>query len=161
MTRVYATLCMLAVVAGCESPPPPDAPAAHEPVIEAQDSRGTYDHMVDAAMLADMTVSDHHFLPHRARLSPTGERRLLRLADLMEAHGGTLRFNTRLTDEELIAARARVVVDFLAQRGIDTTTDVLEPAMAGGEGMEAREAILIKAGEGMYRPSGRTQSPTP
>jgi hypothetical protein len=114
--------------------------------------QGTFTYMADNALLADMTVNDTHFLPHRALFTDLGERRLARLASLMEAYGGTIRFNTDLTDQDLIDQRVAMVVDFLAEAGIDTTEEVVTKDMPGGHGMSAAEAILIKATQGTHDP---------
>ena len=88
--------------------------------------------LTDNALLADMTVSDRHFLPHRAKLNHLGVQRLSRLASLMDAYGGVVRFNSELDDEELIAQRTEAIVEFLAEAGVDTTREVLVEDMPGG-----------------------------
>jgi len=130
----------------------------HGQACKTSDLQGTFTYMVDNALLADMTVSDHHFLPHRAALNDLGRARLGRLASLLEAYGGTIRLNTDLTDEELIAGRTQTVVDFLAEAGIDTSRQVVVCDLPGGEGMSAKEAILIKVNEGTYKPQQRGTS---
>lgn len=147
---VAATAAVL--VMGCNMPGRRLNAPPHGQPYKTADMQGTLTYMVDNALLADMTVSDMHFLPHRAALNDLGTQRLSRLASLMEAYGGTIRFNTDLTDEELIARRTEVVVDFLTQAGIDTTREVVVRDMPGGDGMQASEALLIKANEGTYRP---------
>jgi len=112
-----------------------------------------YVHMVNNALLADMAVSDVHFVPHRERLNALGEQRLCRLASLMEVYGGTIRFSTDAEDAELVEGRLASITAFLAGLGMDTSGDVVELNMRGGEGMAADEAILIKANEGTYKPS--------
>ncbi|MFQ5806122.1 MAG: hypothetical protein ACE5I3_06710 [Phycisphaerae bacterium] len=144
------------LAAGCNTPGARlNAPPHGQPYATA-DLQGTYAYMSDNALLADMTVSDMHFLPDRSLLSDLGIQRLNRLALLMEAYGGTIRFNTELTDEDLIARRTGVIMDFLAQAGVDTTREVVLRDMPGGEGMPAAEAILIKAEEGTYKPKKDT-----
>ena len=76
----------------------------------------------------------------------------------MEAYGGIIRYNTDLTDEELIAQRTDTIVDFLVDAGIDTTQEVVTRDIPGGRGMLATEAILIKANEGTYDPKKKSQS---
>jgi hypothetical protein len=108
--------------------------------------------MTDNALLADMTVTDIHFIPHRAMLSPLGEDRLRRLASLMETYGGEIRFNTAVEDESLTARRLDVIVDFLMDAGIDTAVEVVAVGMPGGRGVAAAEAILIKRHQATYQP---------
>jgi hypothetical protein len=150
LLMITATISLSALA--CNSPGARLNAPPHGRAYKTTDLQGTYTYMTDNALLADMTVSDRHFLPHRAVLNDLGVQRLSRLASLMEAYGGTIRFNTELTTEELIARRAEVITDFLAQAGIDTTREVLRHDMPGGRGMLATEAILIKANEGTYNP---------
>jgi hypothetical protein len=144
------------VLSGCNTPGERLNAPPHGRVHETSDLQGTFYYMSDNALLADMTVNDMHFLPHRAALNDLGERRLMRLAALMEAYGGTLRFNTDLTDEDLIAQRMNTIMDFLIEAGIDTTHEVVTRDLPGGEGMVATEAILIKVNEGTYQPKGKS-----
>jgi hypothetical protein len=121
-------------------------------VEEKPSSTGTFEQMSDEALLADMSMSDVHFYPHRAKLRPMGEDRVRRLAALMDAHGGTVRMCGDVP-EELQTQRTRIVRDMLAKMGVDTTVEVVTLDMAGGRGMSAQEAILIKQNEGTYKPS--------
>ncbi len=150
---VAATALLLA--GGCTTPDSrPDASPSRR-VVETSDLRGTFTYMTDNALLADMTVNDLHFLPHRALLNDLGRRRLGRLASLMEAYAGTIRLNTASSDEELIEQRLATVTDFLSEAGIDTEQEVVRCDMPGGKGMPAAEAILIKVKEGTYDPERR------
>ncbi|MCG3128788.1 MAG: hypothetical protein CHACPFDD_03681 [Phycisphaerae bacterium] len=130
----------------------PNTAGATQAEVPAHELSGTFAYMADNALLADMTVTDMHFLPHRARLSVTGEQRVRRLAELMGAYGGTIRLNSDETDGALIEQRAKAVVTMLTELGVDTTTEVLRPDLAGGRGRGAVEAILIKKHEGTYKP---------
>ena len=159
MHRLLMTMAAASLLAaGCNTPGQRLNAPPHGQPYKTTDMQGTYAYMTDNALLADMTVSDMHFLPHRAQLNDLGTQRLSRLASLMDAYGGTLRFNTELTDEALITKRTEAIVDFLAEAGIDTTREVLVRDMPGGAGMQATEAILIRANEGMYDPKKKSQS---
>lgn len=149
------------LAAGCSSPPPRLNAPPHGTPETTSDLQDTYVHMTDNALLADMTVSDIHFLPHRALLSSLGEERLSRLALLMQAYGGTIRFSTNLVDEDLVSARIDQVLEFLCQAGIDATTETVQLGMPGGRGLDANEVILIKTYEGTYQPgaSGGSMEP--
>ncbi len=149
---LIVTVAVSLLAGGCNTPGARLNAPPHGPAYTTADLQGTFTYMGDNALLADMTVGDMHFLPHRALLNDLGVQRLDRLAALMEAYGGTIRFNTELTDEDLIARRSGVIMDFLAQAGVDTTREVVMREMPGGEGMPATEAILIKAEEGTYNP---------
>ena len=158
LLRVTVAVAVSLLVWGCNSPGARLNAPPHGQAEETSDLQGTFTYMADNALLADMTVSDMHFLPHRALLNDLGEQRLSRLASLMEAYGGTVRFNTDLTAEGLIEERTKVVIDFLAEAGIDTTREVVRHEMPGGRGMLATEAILIKANEGTYSPKAKQGS---
>jgi hypothetical protein len=149
---LIVTVVVSLLVAGCNQPGARLNAPPHGQPYQTADLQGTFTYMADNALLADMTVSDMHFLPHRSLLNDLGVQRLSRLAALMDAYGGTIRFNTELTDEDLIARRTGVIMDFLAQAGVDTTREVVVQDMPGGVGMPATEAILIKAEEGTYNP---------
>lgn len=148
------------LAAGCNTPGARLNAPPHGRACETSDLQGTYTYMGDNALLADMTVNDSHFLPHRVSLNDLGIQRLSRLASLMEAYAGTIRFDTELTEKDLIARRVEVVMDFLAEAGIDTTREVVVREMAGGRGMPATEAILIKVKEGTYDPEKKQSQGT-
>lgn len=137
---------------GCHEPNDETAP----PELQTAETKGNpeepFIHMTDNALLADMTVSDIHFLPHRAALNSLGEQRLRRLATLMEQYGGTIRFDTGLTDKKLIEVRTEKVIAFLASTGLDTTREIVKQDLPGGHGMDANEVILIKIHEATYTP---------
>jgi len=148
-------------VGGCNSPAQRLNAPPHGQALRTSDMQGTFTYMADNALLADMTISDMHFLPHRAALNDLGVQRLSRLASLLEAYGGTIRFNTDLTDKELVSRRIEAVRDFLAEAGIDTTREVVVRDIPGGEGMAATEALLIKQHEGTYQPRRESGAVSP
>ena len=143
--------------AACNKPAPRLNAPPHGPPGEAHDLRLTFANMADNALLADMSIADMHFIPHRPQLTMLGKDRLNRLAALMEIHGGTVRFNTSLTDRALIDKRIDVVTDYLSDAGIDTTAEVLVQDHRGGRGMDAIESILIKINEATYDPEAKDE----
>ena len=151
---------VLALLTGCNAPDKRLNAPPHGRAEETSDLQGTFTYMTDNALLADMVVSDQHFLPHRAVLNDLGTLRLSRLASLMEAYGGAVRYSTDETDEALVRARLRTIVDFLAEAGIDTTQQVVKRDMSGGEGIAATEAVLIRANEGVYNPRKKSAGAT-
>jgi hypothetical protein len=157
-------VCSVALLASlataCSSPQPRLNAPPHGVAEEVSNMQSMYSHMVDNALLTDMTISDMHFLPHRAILSTLGEQRLSRLASLMQTYGGVIRFNTDQQDQDLIDARLETVLAFLREAGVDTSTEVVRRDLAGGTGMEAREAILIKVNEATYKPSDEREEPS-
>ncbi|MGD8452993.1 MAG: hypothetical protein PVJ57_14330 [Phycisphaerae bacterium] len=149
---VCAAAVGLLAMTACSSPSPRLNAPPHGKPETTSEMQSMYTHMTDNALLADMTVSDIHFLPHRALLSSLGEERLSRLALLMQAYGGTIRLSTNVTDEGLVDARINEVLEFLCQAGIDATAETVRLDMPGGRGLDATEVILIKTNEGTYRP---------
>lgn len=156
-TVFFATAALL-VLTACNEPKQRLNAPPHGTTDKTSDMQGTFVYMSDNAMLADMSIADMHFLPHRAQLTTLGEERLARLVSLMEEYGGVIRFNTSLEDQALVDARTKTVMDFLAEAGVDTTKEVLTRDLPGGDGMDATEAILIKAKEGTYSGNKRNTS---
>lgn len=142
----------LAVFAGCNEPEKRlNAPPHGEPYKTA-DSQGTLVYMADNATLADMSMNDAHFLPHRASLNGLGLERISRLAQLIQAHGGTIRLNTDECAEGLTSQRMQSIRDFLSEAGVTVAGDAVVCDMPGGEGLGAAENMLIRTNEGMYKP---------
>jgi hypothetical protein len=153
MNRMLGVALGLGVLAaGCQQSEKRLNAPPHGVPEETADLQGTFVYMHDNALLADMTVSDYHFMPHRAGLTTLGKQRLDRLASLIEAYGGDIRFNTDLADEALVRSRTDAIVAYLGELGVDTRTHPIQRAMPGGAGMTATEAVLIKLKEGTYDP---------
>src|SRR5262249_26066548 len=149
---------LVLLAAGCNEPRPRlNAPPHGEPTSTA-DSQGTLVYMNDSALLANMTICDMHFLPHRSELSQVGLERVSRMALLIQAYGGTIRYNTDETDESLLTKRTDTVMQFLREAGITTSSETITRDLSGGKGMAATEAILIKANEGTYNPKSKSGS---
>ena len=73
-----------------------------------------------------------------------GHRKLDRHARLLEQYGGTVRYETRSTDGELVAARIEFTTAYLQDTGMDMTDVRVESGLPGGRGMAARQAIKAK-----------------
>jgi hypothetical protein len=95
----------------------------------------------DQGLMADMSIADIHFLPHTAELSGTGEARLGRYAELLATIGGTLYYDTMLTNEDLVKARIRTAREFLADAVPGAKPISIVVGLPGAPGMTAREAI--------------------
>ena len=145
-----ATLVLLAATAGCQKPNERINAPPHGVAESTNQMQGTFVYMGDSALLADMTVSDMHFFPHREQLNTLGEQRLARLATLMSAYGGTVRLNSKLGEETMLKKRMEAIVAALSGYGIDTTGEIVKADLAGGRGMDAAEAALIRRTEGTY-----------
>lgn len=145
MRQVLAPLlAVTATLAGCHEPSARLNAPPHGYADKTVDSQGTLVYMSDNAALSDMTVSDMHFLPHRAKLTTLGRERVARLAQLVETHGGTIRLSSDLTDESLVNQRLEVVRDYLAKSGMSVNPDTVVLDIPGGEGMRSTDAIAIR-----------------
>lgn len=99
--------------------------------------------MVDNARLRDMSIADVHFVPHTTELSNTGAECLERMAPYLNTYGGTIRYQTYATDENLVAARMEHVREFLTTTRCDMERVEIKAMMAGGRMINAAKAIEI------------------
>lgn len=97
--------------------------------------------MVDNAVIRDMSVSDVHFVAHTNELSGIGEVRLNRLARVLTVYGGTVRYATAVTNEEVIKKRLGHVREYLELAGCDMDRVQFAWMMSGGHGMPGDEAV--------------------
>lgn len=159
-----AALALIAV-AGCStkserlnSPPQGVSERPHE----LQESFVT---MSDNAAKRDSSIVDIHFEPHAAELSGLGVWRLTRMGEVLSATGGIIRYQTSMTDEDMVEARLQSVRDFLAASGFDTDRITVEAGMArnaGGDAeqaMEARATALAGEGSGAAATTGAPMGP--
>ena len=128
----------------------------HGTAEEASPLRAEFVQMEDNALLADMCVTDVHFVPHRAMLNALGEERLARLAALLEVYGGSVRFSTDETDAKLTDERVARIREYLTEVGVDTSAERVAVGLPSDPGMDARQAILIKVNEGTYIPKKKS-----
>lgn len=110
-----------------------------------EEPREHFTNMADNAMLHDMSVADIHFVPHTAELSGTGAARLNRMATLLDAYGGTVRYDTLSTDEGMVQHRLEHVREYLALTGCDMGRVEIKAMISGGRGMSASKAIVVDA----------------
>ena len=120
-------------------------------------SRPNYTYMADNARLHEMAIADIHFVPHTSELSGTGVARLDRLAPLLQAYGGTVRYATLSVDQALLGRRMEHVREYLALAGCDMDRVAVEAGLSGGRGMPADDAIKIKA-KGAKKDDGTSSS---
>ncbi|MBI5865470.1 MAG: hypothetical protein HZB38_13370 [Planctomycetes bacterium] len=122
MRRLIAGCTVFLVLGlGCNKPDARLNAPPHGQPQETSDMQGTFVYMVDNAMLADMSVTDAHFLPHRPQLSGLGVERVSRLAELMQAYGGAVRLSTDECDEALTTQRMQTLREFLSEAGLSPT----------------------------------------
>jgi len=103
-----------------------------------------YVSMVDNAMLADMSMSPVHFVPHSVELNALGVRRLKRYASLMKVYGGKLCYDGADDTEEMADGRIGRIGEFLVAAGVPANSFTVERGLAGGAGMDAKEASRIR-----------------
>jgi len=133
-------VCAL-VLAGCGQPTgrlnaPPQGDAEHRSELQP-----FFTCQVDNAMMADMTISDIHFVPHTAELNSLGTARLTRMAKVIDAYGGTVRYATREPSEDLVNQRLAHVREYLTTSGVDAGRVDARVAQAGSNFTGAAEAI--------------------
>lgn len=107
--------------------------------------REHWDDMADNAMLHDMTVADLHFVPHTGEISGTGAARLDRMAALLDAYGGTVRYETYEPDESLVKKRLDHVKEYLTTTGCEMKSVEVKAMLSGGRTISATSAIAIAA----------------
>lgn len=121
-----------------------------------------FTNMLDNAILQDMSVADVHFVPHTAELSGTGAARLNRMATLLDAYGGIVRYETFSTNEELVKHRLEHVREYLALTGCDMGRVEIKAMMSGGRGMTATKAMQVDAkGTAKAASGGKTTTGSP
>jgi len=122
--------------------------------------REHFTNMADNAMLHDMSVADIHFVPHSAELSGTGAARLNRMATLLDAYGGTVRYETFITDEPLVKQRLDNVREYLALTGCEMDRVSIKTMISGGRGMTAVKAIKVDV-KGTAKDAGKGAASAP
>jgi hypothetical protein len=118
---------------------PPQGEADEHPAWRDQ-----YTYHNDQGMLADMSIADIHFVPHSSDLSGVGQARLERYAELLATSGGTLNYDTSLTDRDLLDQRLSRARNFLTQVVPGTSRVDVVVGLPGGRGMTSKEAIADK-----------------
>jgi hypothetical protein len=100
--------------------------------------------MTDNAMLADLSITDIHFLPQQAELSGLGEARLERYAELLEGRRATLHYVTALSDEDLLNRRLEAARQFLAARASQSAAIEIALGLRSGPPFPVREGIGVR-----------------
>ena len=134
-----------AFVAGTACNQPLTSTDIHEASMDEASARprAHFSYMVDNAIAHDMSIADFHFVGHTSELSGTGTARLDRMASFLNTYGGTVRYETFLSDEELIRQRLGHVREYIALVGCDMERVEVTTMLSGGRGMTAKRAIEI------------------
>jgi outer membrane protein OmpA-like peptidoglycan-associated protein len=153
--------------AGCHGPNR-DQTATQLHLSHMDQARANYgqhlDDMVDNAILHDMSLADHHFVPHSSEISGTGVRRLDRMAHLLSTYGGTVHYQTDAANADLVNRRLEHVKEYLTVAGCDMDRVNIKAGMGTGRLNPAGKAMEIEA-RGPVQPesstiAGFTASPT-
>jgi len=102
-----------------------------------------FERLVHNAELADMSLADVHFLPHRPGLNSTGTQRLNHLAWLVDQYGGAIKLDLEEPKGELTDGRVAMVKAYLECWGLPAEKIKVEVGLPDQEGMNAKEAITI------------------
>ncbi|MFQ5501905.1 MAG: hypothetical protein ACE5EQ_06340 [Phycisphaerae bacterium] len=144
--RLTGMLCAgawFAVAAGA-CVPPEDTVSLNSPSLtdfREQRTLGEYfAYHNDQGMMADRSIADIHFIPHTAELSGTGQARLERYAELLSTTGGTLHYDTRLGDADLVELRIASAKTFMSKAVPSVYPIDVVVGTAGGRGMPASES---------------------
>lgn len=141
--------CVVVAASACTS-----TPTTHDQQTMRMDqtraSFGTYyRHMSDNAILRDMSLADIHFVAHTAEINGIGEVRLERMARLLSAYGGTVRYEARERDAALVEKRVKHAREYLALVGCDMDRVDVVVMRSGGRGGSGDEAVqAFRAGHG-------------
>jgi len=139
--RLIVMPAVLLTLAACRGPQS-SSDVQMSRIEKARSSYGTYfTDMADNAMQSDGTIADIHFVPHTSELSGLGVKRLDRMAKLLDTYGGTVRYETDMTDEALVKERMDHVREYLTLTGCDMARVKVAVGLAGGVGMPGDEAV--------------------
>lgn len=123
-----------------------DDAAVEDEAVEVENRhpvRQELDRQIYNAELADMYVSDIHFLPNRCALNGTGTQRLSHLAWLVDKYGGAINLDLSNPNSQLARERFEIVQKFLRAYGLPESKIQICTGLPQGQGMDAKEAIVI------------------
>jgi len=164
LTIVFPAAAIVCVASGCQQCKVCDDPLTeNEKTLRKLDASGKapqehWNDMADNAMLHDMTVADFHFVPHSGEISGTGAARLDRMATLLDAYGGTVRYETFEPDEALVKKRLEHVKEYLTTTGCDMKRVDIKAMISGGRGINANKAIMVDIKGTGKEASGKTKT---
>ena len=150
--RIAAALAvpvLLAAAPACTPKPPAEVDRVRikDQLLEPADrefATQPFEDQVRAGVVRQCTIFDYQFVPGSASLTTLGSRDLGYLAEAMRLDGGTISVRRGHADERLYAARLDSVRRALALRGIGLDRVALVDGLAGGNGVESGEALIIR-----------------
>lgn len=102
-----------------------------------------FDRQVHNRELADMSLTDLHFLPNRSMLNSNGTQRLNHLAWLVDHYGGSIKLDLEEPNGKLSQARRQTVCAYLKACGLPPSKTEVVFGLPDSKGMDAKEAIPI------------------
>lgn len=140
---VMLGMMLAAMSVGCRSHKHEEVALQLQENEEVASLRQNLEGMVDNGLLHNMAIADIHFVPHTDELNSLGVQKLSQMARLVETYGGTIHYETQLTDQDLVSRRMANARDYLTTTGIDISRLQINSGASGGRGMLASEAIEI------------------
>lgn len=145
LKRIYrpalAAVLMSALI-GCETtgPMPETNPLVAAP-LDPDVMHKYSEPMMNNAAASNMSVGDRCFYPHTTELNSLGTKQLDRLMAPLERFGGTVCYETRSMDKDMVSARIKSVEAYLTDSGMDMSHVKVEAKLSGGLGTSARRGI--------------------
>lgn len=134
--------CLLIALPACSNWSLPATEMQHNRMENTRASFGEhFSAMVDSAVLHDMSLAEMHFIPNSDQLNGNGVARLDRMARFLNAYGGTVRYDARNADEELLRERMANVREYLSAAGVDMEIVQVALMMPDGSGRPGDEAV--------------------
>ena len=118
-----------------------------------------YEQQIHGAIIRQHTVYPYHFISQSADLNDLGQRDLEVLAEHFKDHPGHLNIRRGRTSDDLYGDRVATVLAALSEAGVDNESMRIADAMAGGDGMDNQEVLLIlyaPGDQGGSAPNGGT-----
>jgi len=145
--RLNWLVCLVACCSliGCTEPSERLNAPPQGPVDRPNELQPFFAYMVDNSMMSDVSIADVHFVPHTTELNSLGTTRLARMSTFLDIYGGTVRYETRSGEEDVVNRRLDHVRDFLATTGIDMSRVEVMVAMAGSNQTSAVDATEAAA----------------
>jgi hypothetical protein len=141
---VVTLVCAGILLMGCQDPSPRSNAPPQGVSANPHELGENYVHMVDNALLADMSMSEVHFVPHAHELNALGVRRLNRLAQILKIYGGTVNYDGTEPDRDLRQERVERIEEYLLASGVGADTFEVQQDVAGSDGMDAIEAVAVR-----------------
>lgn len=150
---IATMITLMPGLGGCQEGQKRTDPISQPQPITAQAHPIKYqlDSMTNNALLANMAVSDMHFIPHRPYLTDLGCQELNRMAWFVQRYGSTIILDLAQQDSDLAKYRKKVVEDYLLACGLPAEKVEVVFAMPASTGLPADEAVAIYKGT-RYKP---------